>query len=86
MELLIDRFPNVLSSLQERKYRVEILKWEHKVGTNSAKQIRNMKQQTKNRQEQSGGRNWNQWRDLRDALKKAYEEEELYWKQKSRTQ
>lgn len=36
-------------------------------------------------QEQGGNRDWNQWRDLKD-LSRAYEQEKLFWKQKSRNQ
>lgn len=61
-----------------KRSKVQILKWKQKANTDLVKQIQNIKQQMESMQEQGGTRGWNQWRNLKIVLNKAYGEEETY--------
>lgn len=63
---------------------MQILQWKRNADMNSTAQIQHIKSQMEFMQEQGGQRDWHYWRELRASLGKAYEEEELFWKQKAR--
>ncbi|CAA0810710.1 Unknown protein, partial [Striga hermonthica] len=66
--------------------RLALLIWNRGIHTNAEHKIKRLSSQLEDMKDLGGNRDWMEWDKLKKELDKAYEQEESFWKQRSRNQ
>lgn len=69
-----------------RNCRIALLKLKRMLHLNSGHPIHDRKRKLETMQNEGGRKNWSEWKMLKQELGVQYQNEEAYWRQKSRVQ